>query len=298
MTLSIHTRAARRAPFYASLTAIAASLALAGCSEGDDSSDPSSSADAPTAVTMQGVVTGSNYKPGSTANPTIDAAYFQNAKVCIDANTNGKCDPAENPVVTDNNGAFSLQAPAVSPLLADIGTDATNTASGTKVARRMALRISAEQIQDQGAGKIVVSPMSSEIQRMVEDDNSTYAAEKANLAARLNVQPADVIVGVHATQGGTALAAVRGQPAGQSLHLRHDQAGSRRPVSRRAGGAGRRSGTEQQDQRDARDGRHARDPQAGHLPAGAAGRVQCGRHTALRPSVRAVPGKQEVPTRS
>jgi hypothetical protein len=202
MTLSKNTQRGRRAPFYASLTVIAASLALAGCGGGDDdSSSSSSSTGTPAAQTMQGVVTGSNYKPGSNTNPTIDPAYFQNAKVCVDANNNGKCDPEEKPVTTDGNGAFSLQAAAVSPLLADIGTDATNTASGAKVASRMALRISADQIKDQGADKIVISPMSSEIQRMVEDDSSNYAAEKANLAAKMNVQPIDVILDVHAAQG-------------------------------------------------------------------------------------------------
>jgi hypothetical protein len=206
MTLTKQSPRARRAPFYASLTVIAASLALAGCNGGDDdSSSPPSGGDTPPAQsqTMQGVVTGSNYTPGSTTNPNIDAAYFANAKVCIDANTNGKCDPDENPVTTDRNGAFSLKATSVSPLLADVGTDATNSASGMNVAKRMALRISAQQIQEQGAGKIVISPMSSEIQRMVEDDNSDYATEKVKLAARLNVQPADVIVDVHGAQGAT-----------------------------------------------------------------------------------------------
>ena len=153
MTPSKHSARARRAPLYASLTVIAASLVLAGCGGGDDdsSSPPASSSNdtAPT-MTMQGVVTGSNYVPGSKTNPTIDAAYFQNAKVCIDANGNGKCDAAENPAVTDANGAFTLKTAAISPLLADIGTDATNTASGAKVARRMALRVSAEEISDQG----------------------------------------------------------------------------------------------------------------------------------------------------
>ncbi|ANN70877.1 alkaline phosphatase family protein [Bordetella bronchialis] len=208
MTPSKHSARARRAPLYASLTVIAASLVLAGCGGDDDSSSPpaSSSNDTPPTMTMQGVVTGSNYVPGSKTNPTIDAAYFQNARVCIDANGNGKCDAAENPAVTDANGAFTLKTAAISPLLADIGTDSTNTASGAKVARRMALRVSAEEISDQGAGKIVISPMSSEIQRMVEDAGSSYAAEKANLATRLNVQPADVIADVHAAQGATRTA--------------------------------------------------------------------------------------------
>lgn len=201
MTLSKNPHRARRAPFYATLTVIAASLALAGCNGGDDDSDSDNNTS--TSQSMQGVVTGSNYTPGSATNPTIDPAYFANAKVCVDANTNGKCDPEENPVATDANGAFSLKAAAGSSLLADIGTDSTNTASGAKVARRMALRISADEINDQGAGKIVISPMSSEIQRMVEDDSSNYATEKANLAARLNVQPADVIVDVHTTQDAT-----------------------------------------------------------------------------------------------
>lgn len=193
--------------FYTSLTVLAAALALAGCGGGDDNSPSASNGTgngpAPT-VMAQGVVTGSSFVPGSKTNPTVMAAYFQGALVCADTNGNGKCDPSENPATTDSNGAFSLTLSGVTPLIADIGTSATNTGSGAKVASRMALRISAEEINEQGVGKIVISPMSSELQRMVEDNSSSYAAEKANMATRLGVMPADVIADVHAAKDATA----------------------------------------------------------------------------------------------
>ena len=48
------------------------------------------------------------------------------------------------------------------------------------------LRASAAQIADQGASSIVISPLSTEVQRLVEANGSAYATEKANLAARLS----------------------------------------------------------------------------------------------------------------
>ncbi|WP_144634641.1 alkaline phosphatase family protein [Bordetella genomosp. 13] len=205
MTLATSVRAAHRAPLYA-MTALAAALTLAACNGGSDDNDSSTppAGDTPAAMTtLHGKVTGSAYKAGSSTNPTIEAAYLGGARVCADADENGKCDPSETSAVADGNGAFTITVPEGSSLLADVGTDAINTASKAHVASRMALRVSAAQIKDQGADKIVISPMSSEIQRMVEDDNSDYATEKANLATRVKVKPADVIGDVHAATGAT-----------------------------------------------------------------------------------------------
>ncbi|MDM0039801.1 phosphoesterase [Variovorax sp. J22G21] len=133
------------------------------------------------------MVAASGYVPGSaTGNPTLKAGYYQKATVFVDTNGNGVLDSGETSTVTDASGKFTLTTTTTGPLVADIGTTATNTATGAGVASHLILRASADQIADQGAGKIVISPLSSEAQRLVEANGSSYATEKANLVARLN----------------------------------------------------------------------------------------------------------------
>jgi hypothetical protein len=177
------------------LTSLAAACALlAGCG-GSDSAPATASTPAASApaITMAGVVVASGYTPGSATDPTLSAGYYQNAVVCVDANNNGKCDTGEVQASTDAKGAFSLSAPASAALIADVGTGATNTATGAKLATRTVLRASIDQVNEQGK-TIVISPLSSEVTRMMEANSSGYAAEKANLAARLGTT-ADKVLG-------------------------------------------------------------------------------------------------------
>ncbi len=182
----------------ASLTIIAASI-LAACGGGsDDGSAPPPSA---SSVTLNGVVTATNFKAGSPTDPTINPAYYAGAKVCVDADNDGRCAPSENPATTDAKGQFSLKVGANAALIADIGTDAVNTASGAKVTSRDVLRVSLGQVNEQAAGKIVISPLSAEIARMAEANGTDYATEKANLATRIGVAPATLIADVGTVAG-------------------------------------------------------------------------------------------------
>ncbi|HEX3382139.1 MAG TPA: alkaline phosphatase family protein [Paraburkholderia sp.] len=166
------------------LTSIAAACVLAACG-GSDHNDTASTGPQPT--TFSGVVTAANFVPGNTSgNPTIAAGYYAGATVCLDTNGNGKCDSGEVSTTTDSKGHFSLQSSASGQLIADVSTKATNTASGAAVASHLILRASAAQIADQGAANIVISPMSTEVQRLVEANGTSYATEKANVAARLS----------------------------------------------------------------------------------------------------------------
>jgi hypothetical protein len=168
------------------LTSLAAAAALlAGCGS-------TSGTGAPT-VTMAGVVVASGYTPGSATEPNLGAGYYQGALVCIDANSNGRCDSGETQATTGSKGEFSLTADVAAPLIADIGTSATNTATGARVAARTVLRAGLEQVNEQGQF-VVISPMSSEVQRMMEANASAYATEKQNLATRLNTS-ADKVLG-------------------------------------------------------------------------------------------------------
>jgi hypothetical protein len=182
--------------FNASLTVLAASI-LAACG-GSDSGN--STTVTPTGLTVTGVVTATNFTPGSATDPTIAAAYYQGAKVCVDANGNGVCDASESPVTTDANGKFTLTVPAQAALIADIGTDATQTGSGAKVPSRDVLRASLDQVMEQSGG-VVISPLSSEIVRLMEANGTTYVVEKQNLATRLNVSIANVLADVNTVTG-------------------------------------------------------------------------------------------------
>lgn len=172
-----------------------------GSSSSSSSSGSSSSSSGSTAaVTYSGVVAASAFVAGSkTGNPTLKPGYYSGAKVCIDANGNGKCDGTETSATTDSSGKFSVTTSDVGQIIADVPTSATNTASGAAVASHLILRASADQIADQGVTKVVISPASSEVQRLVEANGSSYAVEKANLATRLS--------GPTFNQGSVALAA-------------------------------------------------------------------------------------------
>jgi hypothetical protein len=188
--------------FNLSLTVLAAAASmLAACGTGDSSSaNVANDKHVSPVVALSGVVTSSAFQQGSTTNPTISASYYQGALVCIDANNNGRCDANENPVTTNSKGAFTLPISSASPIIVDIGTSAINTATGANVSTRTVLRASLAQINDQGAA-LVVSPLSSEVQILVEANGTTYATEKANLAARLGVPVTTVLSDVNTVSG-------------------------------------------------------------------------------------------------
>jgi hypothetical protein len=142
---------------------------------------------------MAGVVVASGFTPGSSTDPTLSSGYYQGAVVCIDANNNGKCDAGENQATTGSKGEFSLAGSAAAALIVDIGTSATNSATRDKVPTRLVLRAPVEQATEQGAA-IVISPLSSEVVRLMEANSSTYATEKQSLATRLGTTP-DKILG-------------------------------------------------------------------------------------------------------
>jgi hypothetical protein len=176
------------------LTILAASV-LAACGGGDGGSGFLPVATQPAGagnVTVSGVLAASAFKPGSATDPVVVAGYYQGATVCVDANNNGRCDSGETGAVTDANGKFSLSLSSASALIADIGTNAKNTATGANVPTREVLRVTLDQVREQGTA-VVVSPLSSEVARLIEANNTSYAVEKQNLATRLGV-PVDAVL--------------------------------------------------------------------------------------------------------
>src|SRR5438045_1927936 len=86
-------------------------------------------------MTVRGVVAGTYFTPpaGSTPSST-SASYYQNAKVCVDANNNDVCDPDEASTFTDNAGTFFLHSLNTGPVVAEVSTESTN--SGHPLAQR------------------------------------------------------------------------------------------------------------------------------------------------------------------
>jgi hypothetical protein len=151
-------------------------------------------------VNLVGVVSAPSFTAGSATDPTIAAAYYQGAKVCVDANGNGVCDSTETSVITDSQGRFSLTLPANAALIADIGTTAVNTGTGAKVPSRDVLRASLDQVIEQSGG-VVISPLSAEVARLMDANGTSYLTEKQNVATRIGVSASKVLTDVNAVSG-------------------------------------------------------------------------------------------------
>ena len=166
--------ATRRAAYI--LTPMALACTLAAC--GGDS----------TAVTTYtGKVVATAFQQNTTGNPTLKPGYYAGATVFVDTNGDGIKDANEPSTTTDANGNFTLTVDAnvTGQLVADIPTTATNTAASAVVPAHMILRASAAQVTAQGKTTVVISPLSTEVQRLVEANGTAYATESANIAARL-----------------------------------------------------------------------------------------------------------------
>jgi hypothetical protein len=144
-----------------SLTILAASI-LAACGSGDD--------DGPAATTFSGKVVAAAAQSSTSGNPTLTPGYYAGATVFIDINGNGVLDAGEPSTTTDASGSFTLAANSgvSGQFVADVPKTATNTATKATVPGHLILRASAAQVAEQGSSAIVISPLSSEVQRLVE----------------------------------------------------------------------------------------------------------------------------------
>ncbi|KHK50178.1 acid phosphatase [Ralstonia sp. A12] len=138
---------------------VAASMSACG---GSDSSNSTASTQS-----TSGVVTGS---------------YFEHAKVCIDANNNGKCDSGETSTYTDANGAYTLAGSGA--VTVEVGTDAfrNDPATGAHNAITQPLVFRAPA----GAAG-VISAISTELAALMDSNGGDINAAKTALAARLGV---------------------------------------------------------------------------------------------------------------
>ncbi|WP_218509571.1 acid phosphatase [Variovorax sp. dw_308] len=121
----------------------------------------------------------------STSGIVTDGGYYRNAKVCVDANANGRCDAGEASTMTDANGAFTVGSRGA--LVAEIGTSSKRidpvTGAEAAVTQPLVFRAPAD-------ANGVLSAISTQLVALAAANGGDMAAARAALAARLGVSEA------------------------------------------------------------------------------------------------------------
>jgi hypothetical protein len=109
------------------------------------------------------------------------------------------CDSGEPTATSDAEGGFVLNAPVNSAIVAEI--PAASSSSAVPGGDRLVFRAAAEAAT---GGAIVVSPLSTEVVRMMEADGIAYEAARQQLADRLSLSTSDVSADPNAVPAGAA----------------------------------------------------------------------------------------------
>jgi hypothetical protein len=177
-----------------SRVAVAVASALALCS---------TSAFAANSI-VKGVVGGALFTPpvfadtaAASSPPSTVASVYAGVTVCFDLNGNGACDPGEPSTITSSSGAFQLSSRTLAPLVAQVGTSATN--NGQAITTRNVFRANVAQIQAATINPLLpatvnLTPLSTEVTLAIENQGLTYLQAVDNLAQRIGVSSADVLL--------------------------------------------------------------------------------------------------------
>lgn len=168
-----------------------------------------SAASAATVSIVQGTVGGAQFTPPTFADTaaaskasSTAATVYAGATVFFDLNGNGVLDAGEPSTTTGSDGSFKLiSTKGVADLVALIPATAQSTvttANGISTSRNV-FRASAAQVQAATvsptlAAKVDITPLSTEVARSAQFDGLTYAQAVSNLAQRINVSEADLLV--------------------------------------------------------------------------------------------------------
>ncbi len=148
---------------------------------------PAATPTAPTS-TVRGVVAGTRFVPPSGTTPSrTSTAYFRHARVCFDANDNGACDPSESSTLSDDTGSFVLTGAGRDAIVAEISRDEASAA--VPGADRLVFRSAPDAAA--ASTPVAVTPLSTEILRLMEADRLPYKTARAQLAARLGISVAE-----------------------------------------------------------------------------------------------------------
>jgi hypothetical protein len=137
---------------------------------------------------VRGVVAGTRFTPPSETAPSqTSATYFPHARVCVDANANGACDPSEASTFSDDAGAFVLASTGSHPIVAEI--DRGDASAAVPGVDRLVFRAAPEAAS--ASSSVALTPLSTEIVRLMEADRASYEGARAQLARRLGISVAE-----------------------------------------------------------------------------------------------------------
>jgi hypothetical protein len=158
---------------------------------------------------VQGVVGGADSSLAS-AVPSV----YAGATVCFDLNGNGVCDPGEPSTTSSSTGSFRLSSSTLAPLVAQIGSSATN--NGNAISSRYVFRANVAQIHAATKHPMLVAtvnltPLSTEIAGAIENQGFTVNTAIAALARRIGVATASNVLlpPTQVTPAGDQLAIVK-----------------------------------------------------------------------------------------
>jgi hypothetical protein len=146
---------------------------------------------------VAGVVGGAYFTPpvfsdsaAASSTSSTAASVYAGAIVCFDLNNNGACDSGEPSTTTSSTGSFKLSSATLAPLVAQIGTNATN--NGNAISSRTVFRVHPQQITAATkspllAATVNITPLSTEVALAIENQGLTYAEALANLTQRIGV---------------------------------------------------------------------------------------------------------------
>ncbi|MEA3491933.1 MAG: hypothetical protein U9R27_08550 [Campylobacterota bacterium] len=148
------------------LTALGLSMILlSGC--GSDSDTPI------VEPTLQGAVIGS---------------YYEGARVCVDTNSNDRCDGEESVTVSDANGNWRLdnRHNNAFQVVAEIYVDSIkHSPSGSTLVEKPMIFIA--PIRGEVDGQLIVSPISTMVYRYMQDNGTSFEVARESVAKELGV---------------------------------------------------------------------------------------------------------------
>jgi hypothetical protein len=172
---------------------------------------------------VTGTVGGATFTPpvfadtaaGSQGSSTV-ASVYAGVTVCFDLNGNGVCDPGEPTTTTASDGTFKLSSTkGAADVVAQIPattlstvTSANATSSSRNVFRASQAQVLAATVNPALAAHVDVTPISTEVARATQFDGVTYAQAVANIAQRINVSEADVLMAPTKITDATELPAI------------------------------------------------------------------------------------------
>jgi hypothetical protein len=158
---------------------------------------------------VQGTVGGASFTPpvfadtaaGSKGSSTVAAAYA-GATVFFDYNGNGVLDPGEPSTTTAADGSFKLaSAKGIADVVALIPattlstvTSANATSASRNVFRASAAQVQAATVNPTLPARVDITPLSTEVAHAAEFTGVSYATAVDNLAQRIGVSSADVLI--------------------------------------------------------------------------------------------------------